>query len=553
MSLKRCAIYTRKSSEEGLDQDFSSLEAQREACAAYVLSQRHEGWRELPERYDDGGISGGTMNRPGLQRLLDDVRAGRIDVVVVYKVDRLTRALSDFAKIVEIFDAAGVSFVSVTQAFNTTSSMGRLTLNVLLSFAQFEREVTAERIRDKIAASKRKGMWMGGLPPLGYDVKDRALVVNEAEAETVRRIFRRYLDLGCVRALKAELDATGVVSKRRANGSGGKSISRGALYELLRNPMYIGETRHKGERHPGMHEAILDRDAWDAVQDALDDNGGGKRSGASRSSARPLDGLLFDAQGRAMKPTHASRSVKAGQGVVRRRYWYYASRSDGDGPAMRMPAVELEGFVLRTLKVYLGDADHLAADLHRAGVPPTGIAEALKRATVLASDAEDRIAPLVDLVERIDLGRETIAIMLSSGVLVSDPDRDAPGESVRIEAPLQTRQAGRAKPIVIGLDRRERKPDAELIAMVADARRWAGELLSGATPSVGEIERREGGRKGAVSRILPLAFLAPDIAQAILNGGQPDDLTAGALRRLPDLPLDWTEQCRVLGFEPRRT
>ncbi|MEE3099003.1 MAG: recombinase family protein, partial [Pseudomonadota bacterium] len=425
MSLKRCAIYTRKSSEEGLDQDFNSLEAQREACAAYILSQRHEGWRELPERYDDGGISGGTMNRPGLRRLLDDVRAGRIDTVVVYKVDRLTRALSDFARIVEIFDSAGVSFVSVTQAFNTTSSMGRLTLNVLLSFAQFEREVTAERIRDKIAASKRKGMWMGGLPPLGYDVKDRALVVNEAEAETVRMIFRRYLDLGCVRALKAELDADGVISKRRANGSGCKSISRGALYELLRNPVYIGETRHKDERHPGMHEAILDRATWDAVQRALDDNGGGKRSGAPRSSARPLDGLLFDAQGRPMKPTHASRSVRAGHGVVRKRYWYYASRPDGDAPVMRMPAEELERFVLRTLKEHLGDADRLAADLHQAGVPPTGIAEALKRATTLAGEPDDRLAPLIDLVERIDLGREVLAITIRLTTLVDESDRDA--------------------------------------------------------------------------------------------------------------------------------
>lgn len=411
MSLKRCAIYTRKSSEEGLDQDFNSLEAQREACAAYVLSQRHEGWRELPERYDDGGISGGTMNRPGLQRLLDDVRAGHIDTVVVYKVDRLTRALSDFAKIVEIFDAAGVSFVSVTQAFNTTSSMGRLTLNVLLSLAQCEREVTGERIRDKIAASKRKGMWIGGLPPLGYDVRDRALVANEAEAETVRMIFRRYLALGCARALKAELDTEGVVSKRRPNGSGGKPISRGALYELLRNPVYIGETRHTGERHPGMHEAILDREAWDAVQRALDDNGGGKRSGAPRPSAQPPDGLLFDAQGRAMKPTHASRSVKAGQGVVRKRYWYYASQPEGDGPAMRMPAVELEGFVLPTLKVHLGDADRLAADLHQAGVSPAAITDTLNRAAVFASDADDRIVPLLDLVERIELGRETLAIM----------------------------------------------------------------------------------------------------------------------------------------------
>ncbi|MEC9433514.1 MAG: recombinase family protein, partial [Pseudomonadota bacterium] len=428
----------------------------------------------------------------------------------------------------------------------------RLTLNVLLSFAQFEREVTAERIRDKIAASKRKGMWMGGLPPLGYDVKDRALVVNEAEAETVRMIFRRYLDLGCVRALKAELDADGVISKRRANGSGCKSISRGALYELLRNPVYIGETRHKDERHPGMHEAILDRATWDAVQRALDDNGGGKRSGAPRSSARPLDGLLFDAQGRPMKPTHASRSVRAGHGVVRKRYWYYASRPDGDAPVMRMPAEELERFVLRTLKEHLGDADRLAADLHQAGVPPTGIAEALKRATTLAGEPDDRLAPLIDLVERIDLGREVLAITIRLTTLVDESDRDARRESIRIEAPLQTRQTGRAKPIVIGLDRRERKPDAELIAMVADARRWSGELLAGAAVSVGEIERREGGRKGSVSRILPLAFLAPDIAEAILNGGQPETLTAGALRRLPDLPLNWSEQRRVLGFEPRR-
>ncbi|MDF2235719.1 hypothetical protein P2H44_24450 [Albimonas sp. CAU 1670] len=253
-----------------------------------------------------------------------------------------------------------------------------------------------------------------------------------------------------------------------------------------------------------------------------------------------------------MKPTHASRSVKAGQGVVRKRYWYYVSRPDGDAPAMRMPAVALEDFVLRTLKVHLGDADRLAADLHQAGVPPAAIIDALNRAAVLASDADDRIAPLLDLVERIELGRETLAIMIRPAALAGDPDRDGPGESIRIEAPLRTRQAGRAKPIVIGLDRRERTPDVELIAMVADARRWAGELLSGATASVGEIERREGGRKGSVSRILPLAFLAPDIAEAILAGDQPNILTVGQLRRLPELPLDWTEQRRVLGFEPRR-
>jgi DNA invertase Pin-like site-specific DNA recombinase len=245
----RCAIYTRKSSEEGLEQEFNSLDAQREACGAYVRSQKHEGWQALPTLYDDPGYSGGNMERPALKRMLADIAAKRIDVVVAYKVDRLTRSLADFAKIVEVFDASSVSFVSITQAFNTTISMGRLTLNLLLSFAQFEREVTGERIRDKIAASKKKGLWMGGQPALGYDVRDRKLVVNEEEAETVRLLFRRYLDLGSVRELKAALDADGLVSKRRtaANGEayGGQSFSRGALYQMLQNRVYRGEIVHR--------------------------------------------------------------------------------------------------------------------------------------------------------------------------------------------------------------------------------------------------------------------------------------------------------------------
>jgi site-specific DNA recombinase len=262
----RCAIYTRKSSEEGLEQEFNSLDAQREACGSYVRSQKHEGWRALPQVYDDPGYSGGNMERPALQRLLADIVASRIDVVVVYKVDRLTRSLADFAKIVEVFDANKVSFVSITQAFNTTTSMGRLTLNVLLSFAQFEREVTGERIRDKIAASKKKGLWMGGQPALGYDIKDRKLVVNEAEAETVRAIFRRYLELGSVRELKTMLDAEGVISKRRTTADGdaygGQSFSRGALYQMLRNRVYRGEIVHKGAAYPGEHPRIVDEELW---------------------------------------------------------------------------------------------------------------------------------------------------------------------------------------------------------------------------------------------------------------------------------------------------
>ena len=258
----RCAIYTRKSSEEGLDQEFNSLQAQREACEAFITSQRHEGWVCLPKAYDDGGFSGATMDRPALQRLLADIAAARVDIVVVYKIDRLTRSLTDFAKIVEILDAKGASFVSVTQQFNTTTSMGRLTLNILLSFAQFEREVIGERIRDKIAASKKKGMWMGGVPPLGYRVHDRKLVIVDGEAEIVRTIFRRYAELGSVRLLKEELEARGIKSKSWTSASGrligGKAFSRGALYLMLQNRLYRGEVVHKRQSHPGEHTPIID-------------------------------------------------------------------------------------------------------------------------------------------------------------------------------------------------------------------------------------------------------------------------------------------------------
>src|ERR1700693_4144758 len=271
--VRRCAIYTRKSSEEGLEQDFNSLHAQREACEALIKSQAGEGWRLVKTAYDDGGLSGGTMERPALKRLLADINEGTIDVVVVYKVDRLTRSLAEFAKIVEILDARGVSFVAVTQQFNTTTSMGRLTLNVLLSFAQFEREVTGERIRDKIAASKRKGMWRGGVPPLGYEVRDRRLVVNRPEAVTVKHIYERYLELGSVRLLRNDLKSREIVSKVRVSKNGvrcgGRPFFRGALYELLSNPIYLGEIRHKKERHPGQHQPIVSRELWENVQRRL--------------------------------------------------------------------------------------------------------------------------------------------------------------------------------------------------------------------------------------------------------------------------------------------
>jgi DNA invertase Pin-like site-specific DNA recombinase len=300
----RCAIYTRKSSEEGLEQEFNSLQAQREACEAFITSQRHEGWVCLPKAYADGGFSGATMERPALQRLLADITAGRVDIVVVYKIDRLTRSLTDFAKIVEIFDARGASFVSVTQQFNTTTSMGRLTLNILLSFAQFEREVIGERIRDKIAASKKKGMWMGGVPPLGYRVQDRKLVIAEGEAEIVRAIFRRYAELGSVRLVKDELEARGIKSKSWTSASGrligGKPFSRGALYLMLQNRLYRGEIVHKGQSHPGEHPPIIEPPLWDAVQGQLGSNTAERNSATRTRQPSLLAGMLFDGDGNRM-------------------------------------------------------------------------------------------------------------------------------------------------------------------------------------------------------------------------------------------------------------
>jgi len=353
----RCAIYTRKSSEEGLEQEFNSLDAQREACEAYVTSQKHEGWTVLPALYDDGAYSGGTMDRPALQRMLEDIRTRKIDVVVVYKVDRLTRSLADFAKIVEVFDAHGVSFVSVTQAFNTTSSMGRLTLNVLLSFAQFEREVTGERIRDKIAASKKKGMWMGGLPSLGYDVKDRKLIINETEAATVRHIFQRYLELGSVRTLQTELDAAGIVSKRRiaADGSqyGAQRFSRGALYLMLKNRIYRGEIVHKGKAFPGEHSAIIEEEPWLRVQRHLEDNRVERRNGPKDKEQNLLAGILLDAASNPMTPVRVMKKSA--------RYRYYVSRNlitgtvadNSDG--QRIPASNLEALVLNRMRSLFAD------------------------------------------------------------------------------------------------------------------------------------------------------------------------------------------------------
>src|SRR6202048_2397846 len=364
---KRCAIYTRKSSEEGLEQEFNSLQAQCEACEAYIRSQRHEGWVLARTRYDDGGVSGGNMERPALHRLLGDTPGGWLHIIVVHKADRRTRSLADFARRVEIFDAQGVSFVSVTQQFNTTSSMGRLTLNVLLSFAQLEREVLGERTRDKIAASKKKGMWMGGIVPLGYDASERTLVINTAEAETVRRVFALYRELGCVRRVKEEADRLGISTKCRTTAGGtergGKPFSRGHIYRLLSNPIYIGEIAHKGQLYPGQHPALIDAYTWAAARDQLAANARDHRRKAHTTEPSLLAGVLVDARGERLTASHA---VKKG-----RRYRYYVSTEAGTDRAQgwRLAAQEIEDAVIKVLADVLTRPAMLLERFDTAGIP----------------------------------------------------------------------------------------------------------------------------------------------------------------------------------------
>jgi DNA invertase Pin-like site-specific DNA recombinase len=558
---RHCAVYTRKSSEEGLEQEFNSLHAQREACEAFVRSQRHEGWTLLPAHYDDGGLSGGTLERPALQRLLADIRAGRVDLVVVYKVDRLTRSLAGFAKIVEVFDSHGASFISVTQHFNTATSMGRLTLNMLLSFAQFEREVTGERIRDKIAASKRKGLWMGGTVPLGYDVSDRKLIINGAEAEAVRHVFRTYLALSSVRLLGERLASEGV------RGKTGQPLSRGALYTLLRNRLYRGEIVHKGSVYPGEHAAIVEQPLWDAVQARLAENGAERSRGEAASHPSLLAGLLHDGNGERMTPSHAN---KAG-----RRYRYYVSRSlitgsrDAAPTARRIPAGDLERLVIDRLLRFLASEAEVFQALHPV---ISGVAEQrrmLDRAAQIARgwselSASDRQVILSGVLVRIELhpGRLDLHLLPSRLLcfLRRGAVRDAQPHAVDVglaasplilSVPAAQRRAGREMALVVGTAPDDPlSPDQTLLRQMLKAQELWDTLLRGGAVGIGELAQREGMSGSYATRLIRLAFLAPDIVTAILNGEQPEDLTAArvlqACRR--GLPLDWQEQRQALGI-----
>ena len=545
--LRRCATYTRKSSEEGLEQDFNSLDAQREACEAYIKSQSGEGWKLVQTRYDDGGYSGGTLDRPGLTRLLADIETGKVDTVVVYKVDRLTRSLADFAKIVEVLDGCEASFVSVTQQFNTTTSMGRLTLNMLLSFAQFEREVTGERIRDKIAASKQRGLWMGGNVPLGFEANGRTLIIVEAEAKTVRRLFRLYLELGNVRRVKEEADRMELRTKIRKGEDrrmrGGRPFSRGHIYQLLSNPIYVGRIAHKGDSYEGQHPAIIKPETWEAVQKQLAAQTPARSQRSSSAPPSSLRGKLFDETGRTLTPTHA---VKSG-----RRYRYYVSRTLTSGsttanaalrrqPRWRLPAREIERLIGEAVVALFANPGELARVARQSEIHESQISELL--------DGVGRWSgkPL-EVVQRVDLSAEEMAIHIDlSGVIGKE------GTIVRHVIPTCIRRRGVEMRLVIGGGgggSRDVRADATLVRAIVRGRDWFEQLATGRVRTFSEIAEAEGVTGRYVAHLVPLAFLAPDIVARILSGTQPVELTTEELTKRIDLPLEWAEQRALLGFD----
>src|SRR5437868_10578961 len=503
--LARCAIYTRKSTEHNLELAFNSLDAQREACEAYIKSQAHEGWRLIPGRYDDGAFSGASLDRPALQQLLADVRAGKIDIVLVYKVDRLTRSLADFAKLIELFDVHGVSFVSVTQSFNTSSSMGRLTLNVLLSFAQFERELIGERVRDKIAASKRKGLWVGGPVPLGYATVDKKILVVPAEAAAVRTIFARYLELGSVRALAQDLDRRGIRSKPRrlSNGRtiGGERFGVGALAYLLKNHFYIGELVYRGEVHHGEHEPILDSALFEAVGAKLAAQAVERRC-RLRGLPAILSGRLFDHRGNRMSPSHTNK-----RGA---RYRYYVSQAVlankpvAAGAIRRVPAAEIECLIITALRHHLanGNAAHSIPDNERALVE-----RHIEWATLTSKTINLQLRQVADIPDH-------------SGQHATEPFSPATMITIPWSPPVLATVKGIIHVPAHNTPIKPSRRDALLIA-IAKARQWVDDLASSRAANFSAIARREGKVERHVRLLAPLAFLSPRIVSSILDGTAP--------------------------------
>ena len=571
----RCAIYTRKSSEEGLDQDFNSLDAQREACAAYIASQKHEGWVLLPEYYDDGGISGGTMNRPALQRLLNDIDEGLVDQIVVYKIDRLTRSLADFAKLVDHLDAAEASFVSVTQSFNTSTSMGRLTLNVLLSFAQFEREVTAERIRDKISASKKKGLWMGGSVPIGYEICGRSLKLNEKEAETIRTIYDLYRKYGNIRLVKNKMDKLGLRSKCRtitvktSDGEkhqkqiGDVPFSKGHIHFILTNPIYAGRIRHKDTVYDGQHPHIINPQIWDEVQLQLQADARKNRTQKTGVvDQSKLLGKIFDENGERFTPSHSKKG--------KRRYRYYVSRhlirdsvknppSDqskslseiGSKTNWRLPAKQFEDMIGTAIM------DHLYKNQHTL-LTTDASTEQIKSCseTVRSLAYENDGSPQLklnhfEMIKRIDLQAGSITITLNgeetATQLSIDPELII-DDLLIFDTPFQHRKRGVESKFTIG--NQITNHDEILVKNLAQAHHFMEQLKSGKSPDqiAQEYSDRSktiiSGRR--VLHLIKLACLAPDITDTILKGLQPYSLTSAKLLKSP-LPFSWEEQREMVA------
>lgn len=556
--LKRAAVYCRVSTDESLHLEFNSLHAQREACEAYIKSQQHEGWTLVPTLYDDGGFSGGTMDRPALARLLSDVAAGLVDTIVVYKIDRLTRALADFAKIVDVLDSAKASFVSVTQAFNTTTSMGRLTLNVLLSFAQFEREVGAERVRDKIAASKKKGIWMGGVCPLGYDAKDRKLVINEAEAETVRQIFGLYLKLKSVLSLEDALVARKIHSKVRVRKDGvqygGCRFTRGALYALLQNRIYIGQTCHRGAAYPGQHEGIVDEQTFAEAQRILSKNRVERQQRVTANEVSLLTGLTFDSEGRRLSPTHTKKGPA--------RYRYYSARP-GPDKSVRVAAAELERVVIKKLSSWLANRRGLDDLLQPCGLDAVAFEAVLfaatdARTTLASNNAHNRRHLIQKLVSRVEVQAHQVRLHVMPQALL-DLARigdAANGIDVAVELVVPVRMFRRAREIRLAIPP-DAAPDAPqqdpaLIKLITRA--WAARqaVFNGGGASLREVAASQGCDVGYFTVLVKLGFLSPTIVLDVLNGRQPPEVTRQRLARMRKLPMDWVDQGNTLSAVARR-
>ena len=545
MNCIRCAIYTRKSSEEGLEQSFNSLDAQREACEAYVASQKHEGWQMIAAHYDDGGFSGGNMERPALKQLMAEIQAGKVNVLVVYKVDRLTRSLADFAKLVEQFDKMNVSFVSVTQQFNTTTSMGRLTLNVLLSFAQFEREVTGERIRDKIAASKKKGMWMGGNVPLGYDARDRKLQINETEAATVRTIYSEFLRLGSVHSLQNWLHEYNIKSRL------GNHFFRGALYMMLRNPHYIGLIKHKKETYPGEHAAIIDRALWDKVQALLDDNIQGKRRKVRATKESLFTGILYDAQGTLYTPTHACKNG--------RRYRYYTSqavikKTEKTNVPARIPAHDLETTVVDHILDWLQTPTELLAALRVETAEPAQegfYARIVAQAVETAQGWRERIAVdrtqfLKIIIERVVIHPAHVEIRLRVPALVSEilggglsvPDLPL---IASIESPFRHVPQGDALRLIVGDTNITTDSSRQaILKAIARARLWYEQITTGETSSIAALAGLHNVSPRFIHMQMKLVQLSPRSIETQMT--RPESLPLSLDDLLTSIPMRWTEQ-----------